>query len=335
MALRDDPDRLFRSKLLQAACAPLSALYGLGLALRPAPSPEPTGRKVVSIGNLHVGGTGKTPVVIALAAALRDAGRKVAVVSRGYRGRLSGEGAAVAPGSRAADVGDEPLEIARALGDVPVHIGADRLEACRRAGSEADVLILDDGFQHARVARDIDVVVIPAAAKPSRQRLLPWGRLREPIAALARCHAIVRVREFGDDDAEVSTEWRHHTDAPVFFARRVVAGVVPYPGTVVATALLGGKVVALSGIANPRRFHRAIESAGARVVEEIVRPDHHVFTDGDLALVARLVEAHDGLAVMTAKDAARLDGRPLPFPAAVLTTAVECPGLVDFVKARL
>jgi tetraacyldisaccharide 4'-kinase len=334
---RPDPrDRLFRSAWLRAAAVPLSWIYGAAIAARPHSNSVRVAGRVIAIGNIHAGGTGKTPLVIAVARHLASRGRKVAVVSRGYGGSLSATGAQVASSSRASEVGDEPLEIHAALRDVPVFIGADRVEAARRALADARVLVLDDAFQHVRLERDLDVVVIPAAARPENQRLLPWGRLREPLSALARADALVVVRECAAGSggaagaADEPLDYSRWTDARVFRAERVLDGVRPYPGTVEPVVLLGRNVVAVSGVAGPERFHRAIESAGARVVEVVAKRDHAPFTDADLALVKRLIEAHDGIAVMTGKDAARLGGRSLPFPAAILSTRIDAPEFLAF-----
>jgi tetraacyldisaccharide 4'-kinase len=319
---------------MNAVAAPLSLIYRAALALAPTPVPLSAGCPVISIGNIHVGGVGKTPLVIALAKALLEMGLQPAVVSRGYGGRLSRPGGRVAPGMKAADAGDEPLEIASALPEVPVEIGADRVAAARRAAASARVLILDDGFQHRRLRRDLDIVVVPASSHPGAERLLPWGRLREPLSALHRADAIVRIAD--RDAVPVPAEvWRSATAAPVFEARRIVSGVRPYPGTVAPTALLGRPVILFSGIANPERFAATVESAGGRLVERLHFGDHHRFSERELELIGRLTRQHDAIAVTTAKDASRLDGRPLPFPAAIVETRIEAPAFLEFVLARI
>lgn len=329
-----DVDRLFRSRVLRAAAAPLSLVYGAALALRARPEPRRVPACVLSVGNVHAGGTGKTPHVLAIARHLRDGGRATAVVSRGYGGSLSRSGARVEPRHRAREVGDEPRELAGALGDVPVFIGADRVAAAAAAAREARFLVLDDAFQHRRLARDLDIVLVPAGADPARQRLLPWGRLREPLSALERADLVVLVHEPGH--ADHAEAWRRILDGPVLETRREPAAVRPYPGTVEPVALLGRPVVALSAIAGPDRFHASLVAAGARVVETLAHADHHAFTDDDLALAARLVARLDGgLVVTTAKDEARLDGRRLPFPCAVLETRLECAELLGWIDRRI
>ena len=271
-----DETRLFRSRWMRTAAIPLSALYGAALRIKPAPAPRRVSRPVISVGNIHVGGVGKTPLVIALARASLEAGIRPAVVSRGYGGRLSRAGAIVAAGRSAFEVGDEPLEIARALSGVPVAIGAGRIDAARRVEEDADLLILDDGFQHRRLARDLDLLVLPASSRPGEERLLPWGRLREPLEALRRADALVRIAE-EDKIPTDPTAWRRWTDAPIFEARRLAAAIRPYPGTVEPVAFLGRPVILFAGIANPGRFASSVEAAGGRIVERFFFSDHHVF----------------------------------------------------------
>lgn len=329
-------DYLFRSLYLRGAALPLSWLYRAGLALRPAGTPARVNRPVVSIGNIHAGGSGKTPLVKAVAERLAAARLKVAVVSRGYGGRASRSGIAVASETKSLLAGDEPVELARALPHAAVFIGADRVRAAWEASKSADVILLDDGFQHRRLARDLDIVVIPATSHPARERLLPLGRLREPPAALARAHAIVFLREENEPlDPAIPAAWAPFHRAQVFEAVRVLAGVRPYKGTVEPIALLSRPVVAFSGIARPERFHAAIARAGGRIVDAVSRPDHHRFSRADLAIVARLVERHHAVAVTTAKDAARLDEQPLAFPAAVLEIGVQCDDLCRLLVERL
>lgn len=327
-------DYLFRSRALRAVAAPLSLAYGAALKIRGEPEPARLAARVISVGNIHVGGTGKTPLVIALARRLHLAGLKPAIVSRGYGGRLSKEGATVELDSSARDVGDEPVEMKRALPDVPVVIGARRIGAAQAAMKSGRTLILDDGFQHRRLHRDLDIVVIPASADPDRQWLLPLGRLREPLSALERADAIVLVREIGDP-APVAAAWKPWTDAPVFTAERVIDRVRPRKGTVEPIALLGRQVVVFTGIANPERFRRAVESAGARIVEDLSFADHHEYADDEIALIATLVARHDAIAVTTEKDDARLGARTLPFPVAVISSSLVCDAVCDFCERHL
>lgn len=308
---------------------PLAGLYRVALAVKPTPIPEKVNARVISIGNIHAGGVGKTPLVIALARHLYQHGRAPAVVSRGYKGRLSSVGAIVTGQISAADVGDEPVEIAKALPEVPVFIGADRVKAARKAAAVAKTLILDDGFQHRRLGRDLDVVVIPGTTLPASERLLPWGHLREPLTALRKADAIVLARELGDAPPDPG-RWKDFTDAPIFAAERFVSGVRAYPGTVAPTALLGRKVVVFCGIAHPERFANVVRSAGANIVGEISWSDHHAFTQRDLARIQALCAASDALAVTTEKDAARLNFQPLPFPAAIVTTSFKCDEFLEF-----
>ncbi|HZH04753.1 MAG TPA: tetraacyldisaccharide 4'-kinase, partial [Myxococcaceae bacterium] len=233
------------------------------------------GARVVSVGNLNVGGAGKTPTVIALAQRLVGRGASVAVVSRGY-GRESREDRVVRPGewagASAEEVGDEPLLIARTCPEVSVWVGAQRARLAQRAASEvgAEWILLDDGMQHRKLARDLEVVVIDESSGMGNGRMLPRGPLREPIAALNRAD-LIWLRSSGGPRAPLPT-----FPAPVV---RVHYGpkewMTPSGESLSLEALRGADVVAVSGIARPASFLRALEGLGVRVVESHAFDDHH------------------------------------------------------------
>lgn len=276
---------------------PLAWAYGVGVRLwhglfdlglrRPV---RVAGARVISVGNLVVGGAGKTPVVIELARRALGAGHLVAVLSRGY-GRASG---AVRSFSAAAlppvvEVGDEPRLIARRCPGVTVWVGPDRVALARRAvAAGATVLLLDDGFQHRRLARDEDVLVDGGAGNGW---LLPVGPLREPSSARRRATLI-----WGRDGQPGDVEARH--------ALRRVRG--PDGREEPAEVLRGQRVVALSAIARPDRFAAALRALGAEVVAERAFGDHHVFSARELAAVTQLASRHGARVVTTEKDAERL-----------------------------
>jgi tetraacyldisaccharide 4'-kinase len=265
-------------------------------------------RPVISVGNLSVGGTGKTPLVAALAAWLVAEGERPAILSRGYARRdRTPEPFVVSDGARLlADVfaaGDEPLMLARAVPQARVIVGADRVAAGRLAETtlDATVHLLDDGFQHVRLARDLDIVVTAAGALGA-DHVLPKGRLREPIDMLSRAAVLVVV---GADDAAAAAEAaRFGVPHGVGATRRLgapvaVSGGVPPPGA---------RVVALAGIGAPSQFVTALAGQGWQVMATRPFADHHWYTDADLAAVARLVEAHGAWGVLTTdKDAVRLE----------------------------
>jgi tetraacyldisaccharide 4'-kinase len=335
--------------LRRLALLPLSALaqlYGLGARLHRAayrrgwrearrlPCP------VVSVGSLAAGGSGKTPLAAWLAAGLRARGHRVALASRGY-GRRGGaavevvsDGSAVRCGPERA--GDEPLLLAAHAPGVPVLVARDRGAAGLRALADfgSELLVLDDGFQHHRLRRDLDLVVLDGLAGLAGGRVLPRGPLREPLAALSLADAIVVM----DGPLAAGDEARVAALAPRaarFAARRVpqrlrrLGGEADEP----LASLAGAAVGMLCGIARPASFRRTLEGLGARIVAERVFPDHHAFRAADLAGLA----AAAPLWVTTEKDAVKLD--PGWASAALLRVlAIEvagAEGLVELVEARL
>lgn len=319
---------LFRSpeplwqRLLLAPLWPVAGLFGAGAAVRRAlyrrgvfPVAR-AGIPVLSVGNLAVGGAGKTPVVIHLARALAARGARVAVLSRGYGG--AGRGARIVsrgegPLLAAADAGDEPVLIARRCPGVAVLVGPSRAELAALAVRElsATVALLDDGFQHLGLARDHDLVVLDGAAPFGNGYLLPRGPLREGPAALGRARlAWISKADEGEPGAisAAAAEAERWTGLPPIRSRYRAAGLLradlsgPFPGE-----LAGRRVVAFSGLARPASFARTLRLAGAEVAEELRFPDHHRFGPAELAaLLARARVAGAELAVCTEKDAVRL-----------------------------
>jgi len=272
---------------------------------------------VISIGNLAVGGRGKTPLVERAAAWLRDAGRPVAILSRGYGGSFRGEALVVSDGERvltdAQSAGDEPVMLARALPGVVVAVGRDRgrlgqvLE--KRFGPRA--CLLDDGFQHLRLARDLDVVCVDA--EDLSDRPLPAGALRERPSALARADLVAVA---GEDDAAADGACRALGEvlgpARVFRVRRRPAGFVDAAG---AVAPAPARAFLLSGIARPERFARDVASAGPAVIGHAVFPDHHRFRLEEVEAAAHDARALGADAmVTTAKDVVRLPAGPAGLP---------------------
>jgi tetraacyldisaccharide 4'-kinase len=301
--------------------APLELVYGSIVRYRNArfdrrPA-ERLGWPVVSVGNLSVGGAGKTPLVICLAKLLQGAGLRPDVLSRGY-GRSRETAERVDIGGSADRFGDEPLLIARSTG-VPVYVGASRLEAGLLAESESGaqgVHLLDDGFQHRQLARDLDIVVMHRS--DLRQRLLPAGRLREPLSSLRRADVIVLRSE----DADLESQLRLHARQECRFwrVRRTLALDSPVQ-----------RAVAFCAIARPDEFFRALAAAGAEVVERVRFRDHHRYTAADIDRLAELGRrlGCDGF-VITGKDEVKLDSamrlrlnQVAPLQTAALTVELE------------
>jgi len=307
------PPLVAASALFRAGAALRGALYDGGV-LRAARAGAP----VVSIGNLTVGGAGKTPATIAVGRLLLARGRRVAVLSRGY-GAARTDARIVSDGERvmldAAEGGDEPVLVARRLPGARVLCGPRRAELARTAVEAlgADALLLDDGFQHRALARDLDVVVLDAANPFGNGRLLPAGPNREPRSALRRAGLVWLSRVDQSDPAalaELRAVARDATGVDPVESRHAPVDVVDgaLARSLGAGALRGRRVLLLAGVARPAGFRRTVEGLGAEVAAEALFPDHHRFSPAELDEVFRAAAAAgcDGV-VTTEKDAVRLD----------------------------
>jgi tetraacyldisaccharide 4'-kinase len=261
--------------------------------------------QVISVGNLGVGGTGKTPTVLWLAEALRARGRRVGIVARGYgkqrRGVVvvgEGNGAIVSP----ADGGDEAVMLARVFRG-PVVTGERRADAAALACARfaLDTIVLDDGFQHRALARDADLVLV--SDDPAEERMLPAGRLREPPAGLTRARALLALDECSGGWPGAPL-FRGRIDARALVARAPDGGMAEEP----LATLAGRDVVAVAGIARPARFLATLARAGARVRDVLRYPDHHPYAPADAAAIA--AAGRGVLVVTTEKDQVKLAGFP-------------------------
>lgn len=298
---------------------------------------------VVSVGNLTVGGTGKTPVTIWLARRLSEAGRKPVVISRGYRGSLEGRVALVGDGSArtldAAECGDEPALLADSLPGVPVVIGAKRAEAVAfaEANTPADVVIADDAFQHMALRRDLDVVCVNGALGFGNHLTLPFGPLREPFSALRRADLLAINVTNGERDDIESTARRVGFGGPVVrwrYEARALRDVATGERRDVAE-FRDAPVHALAATARPAGFFALLRQLGLNVVAETPLPDHRVPTAEDFR--GRPVGGGEAVAyhVVTEKDAVKLrgvvspDGRPILALEVAAVFGVEEAALVD------
>jgi tetraacyldisaccharide 4'-kinase len=278
--------------------APLELLYRSLVRARNArfdrTPPQRLGWPVISIGNLSVGGAGKTPLAICLAKLLQREGLHPDVLSRGY-GRSSHTVERVDSAGSAERFGDEPLLIAQATG-VPVYVGSNRYEAGQLAERELQppgIHLLDDGFQHRQLARSLDIVLMHRS--DVKQRLLPRGRLREPLASLRRADVVVLRRE----DAELETALSSYVSSECHFwrVRRTLALKIP-----------AERAVAFCAIARPREFFDGLIAAGAGLAEQISFRDHHRYRAEDIERLAKLGRRVGCDAfVITAKDEVKLD----------------------------
>ena len=304
---------------LQAAALlpllPLSWLYGAGAWAHRALYRKGVFRRshfpghVVSVGNLVIGGTGKTPLAAWIATGLRRRGRKVAIASRGC-GRRGGEPVIVVSDgrcvhSRAEVVGDEAMVLAAHAPGVPVLVGRDRALVGWRAVSVfgADVLVLDDGFQHHGLHRDLDLVTFDGGLGCGNRRTLPRGPLREPACALRHADAI-GVVDGPLAAADAAFIERVALGTHRFEARRAPVGLRPLRGGASESPelLKGAEVGLLAALADPAGFRRSLESLGACVVAERTFRDHHRYRERDL----RGIAAEAPLWVTTEKDAVKI-----------------------------
>lgn len=285
---------------------PLELIYYAGYRLNTA---RDLGRQqrlavpVLSVGNITTGGTGKTPAVIALAHEAQNRGLNPCVLTRGYGGRLRGP-VFVSAENYARDVGDEPLLIAMRLQGVPIVKCPDRYEggmfAIENLEQRPGLFILDDGFQHRKLYRDMDVVLVSALDPFGRRKMLPFGRLREPLDELVRSDVIVITKaDLSDDEVtgQISRELRlYNSDAPVFVSSHGPSSVLLGAGhhesltrgdsaSASLDWLRGRRVFAFCAIAEPGAFLRSIKEAEGVVAGSMFFRDHHVFTRRDISEV--------------------------------------------------
>lgn len=326
------PPRTPGGRCVRALARPLTGFYRSGLVLHQwyrRSRAKSLAATVISIGNLVVGGTGKTPVALWIAEQLQRRGRAVAILSRGY-GRTSRTVGRVPTAGKASELGrqfgDEPVMMALKCRGVPVWVGSTRWLSGDRAIREdgVSVLILDDGFQHLALKRDLDLVLLDAVNPFGNGCLLPFGPLREPVSHLARAHAFV-VMDRGEPAAVAATEAylrSRFPDRPVFVCRKNIQTFTIGLTTeeVSVHRIRSRTAVAFAGIAHPQRFFHALSESGICLQQTLAFPDHHSYAGSDLERILRAVEKHDAAYLITTeKDMVRLP----PW----LCSATVCAGL--------
>ena len=272
--------------------------------------------KVISVGNITLGGTGKTPAVIQIAGLLQRNRKRPAVISRGYGRKDSSGIVVVSDGEKvlvdAETGGDEPVLIGSVLPQVPIVVGSDKYQAAAFAKQKFDIdtVVLDDGFQHLRLKRDLDIVLVDAADPFGNGRLFPAGILREPLTALKRAQAVLIT---GEDRAADLGRLKgiigRFTEARIFTSRQEPADMIDIiTGDVrPLSALRGTTVLAFSGIARPESFAALLRALGADIRAMIAYPDHYAYIESDLAALFQKAADEDiGMMITTEKDAVRL-----------------------------
>lgn len=270
-------------------------------------------RPVISVGNITLGGTGKTPLVMTLAKGLKERGIPVAILSRGYRRKTRRE-TLVTDGQTVflsqAEAGDEPFLVAQTLKEIPVLVGKDRFRTGTLALERFQVkgLLLDDGFQHLSLYRDLDIVLVDSRLAFGDGHLFPRGILREPLSHLKRANIVVLTRAEDPQSLQKLSRELHRIQpsCPIFLSRYLPSGLIGPDGQIVPLTLLEGKkVLALSGIARPDYFSTLIQRSGGVVVKERIYPDHHDYSHHDLTSLHEEVKKIE-LIITTEKDWVKL-----------------------------
>lgn len=312
---------MIQSPVLRTLAYPLARLYELGVRARLAfyeneiVKPRHLAAPVISVGNLTVGGTGKTPCVAWLANFLRAAGHNVAILSRGYkrasRGRVEvsdGQEILCAPH----EAGDEPYLLARACPGVRVVVDRDRYAAGQWLAARApiSVFILDDGFQHLRLWRDLNLLLLDATEL--LEGMVPLGRLREPLTSLRRADAVIVTRAdqpFDRPTLEAVIRKHGRPNTPFFYAWHGMTGLrrLDVAERLPARALALQPVAAIAGIARPERFVADLTRQGMRIVWRGDFTDHHRYTRAEFQEIIKQAQAAQAAAIVTTeKDAANL-----------------------------
>ena len=265
---------------------------------------------VISIGNLTMGGSGKTPVVMSLARLLKDKGYHPAVISRGYGGTSTGKYNIVTTGAELflspEEAGDEPFMLAKALEGVPVITGKSRIHPCRYAinSLHTDIILLEDGFQHIAVNRNIDIVLFNATTLAGNSRVFPGGVLREPVNALGRCHSfmLTGIDENNRGRAEkfAALLKERFPDKPLFSAK------LSHPVITAAdknTEIVDfsdiGSALGFCAIANPVRFQESVKTSGVKLVRFVSFRDHKKYSQRSMDKLCREAEASGADSLLT------------------------------------
>jgi len=298
----------------------LSCIYGLVikiLILFYRLKPRRLNCKVISVGNITSGGTGKTSLVEYIARYLKEQGRKVAILSRGYK-RIA-YSAPVLECSSYEAMGDEPYMLSRNLGDIPVIVDADRIRAAKQAIKDyhVDTVILDDGFQQWRIIKDLEIVTVDATDHFGNQRMIPRGILREPLSSLKRADVFVLTKTNINPDIQDIKDFLNSINPSAVIFESLHQPVVFYkidnPQGVLDVDTLKKETVALfSGIAEPDSFENLIQSLGIRVGLTFKFSDHYQYKQKDLdRIIKESQEKNINTIITTEKDAVRLYRLPL------------------------
>lgn len=358
----DEKSRFFSVELFLFIA---SALYGLTVKIRNALYGLKIFRqkrlqcKVISIGNITVGGTGKTPMTIYLAEKLSTFGYKIVVISRGYKGKFEKKGGVISNGKEiltgSEDSGDEPFLMAAKLKEIPIVVGQDRYSAGLLAirNFNPDIIILDDGFQHRGLSRDIDLLLLDSMRPFGNGRLIPRGILREPAISIRRADAFILTRSSSDSPETFNTVSAVSDKQLVFEAYntyyffKVEKGVVSEPASGFRnemsddfTPLARKKIVAFSGIAGNDHFRNTLSGYRCDLADFFGFPDHHQYSEEDIRRISRAARDKKADFVMTTeKDFVRIGGK-FNFPVDIIVVGVKMclkaeKSFLEFIKRKL
>lgn len=322
------------------ALAPLSLMYGAAVNIRSAlyrkgiSKTQTVSVPVISVGNITIGGTGKTPLVAWISGRLAERGHRVCVLTRGYRRANPSARLVVSDGERiVADIeqsGDEAMMLARSLvGKAAVVCDVDRVAGALWAieNLHPDVLILDDGFQHVRIGRELDIVTLDATNPWGNGRLLPAGILREPIDSLGRADCVIVTRAGDAIEAGLQARIRQATDAPAFRSTTVISRITRLESPELEAdreTLRPRTVAAFCGIGNPNAFFQQLRDEGFELRHTKVFRDHHKYSQTDIDRVTqRSIRAGAQALVTTAKDAVKLASLRFTLPCYVVEIEMQ------------
>jgi tetraacyldisaccharide 4'-kinase len=302
-----------------ALLAPFAAVYGAVAASRLHQPGQRAGIPVICVGNLTLGGAGKTPTALAVGALLKAAETRPFFLTRGYGGRLSGPVQVDLASHTASDVGDEPLLLAHTAPTIVARNRVAGAAAARATG--ATVIVMDDGFQNPSLAKDLSIIVIDSQSGIGNGRVFPAGPLRAPVdAQLDRAQALMVIGE-GDGAAATITTARKRS-IPIFTAH-----LTPAPSDI--AALAGKPVLAFAGIGDPEKFFATLIAADIDVRIRRAFADHHPYTGSDAAALLAEAQAGGLVPVTTEKDIARLAGNPETAALAAATRTLAVTLTVD------
>lgn len=342
--LATDKQGGFIAALMKMLLLLLSFVYGLmirALIFFYTIKPRRLDCKVISIGNITVGGTGKTPVVEFVAKRLRDQGRRVAILSRGYKRMMGKYDMRVASYESIVtsyeNMGDEPFMLKEKLGDMPVLVDDDRIRSAAAASHDygADTVLLDDGFQQWKIKKDLEIVTINAANPFGNKHMLPRGILREPLSSLKRADVLILTKsDLNPDIRSLKDHLRRINPSGVIvetvYRLLGFCGITDTKGELVkADSLRGEQVCLVCGIADPASFEALIKGLGLKVGLFFKFPDHYCYSKEDLVKIIQESNTHNIRTIITTeKDSVRLppmdyEAIPMKFLAAVIEIKIN------------